>query len=137
MSNKRIVLAFLIAPLVPSIYFLMMMEFASKSVIVMMLIYSILFSYVPSLLFGIPFISWLQKKHCLSLVNVVIFGAVAGMIVFYVFRFVFAAMLDSSVSLVPGFSDLIWGALLGVFVSLPFSLIAGIPFSTGRGDKFL
>lgn len=128
MRKKRLVLAFLIAPLVPSIFIYMVSGDIGKNWLILMLLYSILFSYIPSLLFGIPLVSWLKKKHRLNLVNVVMYGAVTGIMVFYAFRFVLAAMLDSSASLVPGISDLIWGALLGVFVALPFSLIAGIPF---------
>lgn len=127
MRDKRVVLAFLIAPLIPSILLYVVAGDIGKNWVIMMLLFSVFFSYLPSLLFGIPFVLWLQKKNRFNLINVMIFGAVAGMMVLYVFRFIFAAILDSSASLVPGISDLIWGAILGISVALPFSLIAGIP----------
>ncbi|WP_308366717.1 MULTISPECIES: hypothetical protein [unclassified Microbulbifer] len=133
MNNKRIILAFVFAPLVPTIYFLGFMEPVGKNVILMLLVYSICFSYLPTLLLGLPLVSYLRKVHRLNLVNVVAIGAAGGMIVFYVFGFVFSAMLDSSKSVTPAISELIWGAILGMSVAIPFSLIAGIPLS-GRDN---
>jgi len=50
-----------------------------------------------------------------------------GAVVFYVFGFGFSALMDSSKSMVPSFSELMYGAALGILVALPFGLIAGYP----------
>lgn len=127
MNKRRITLAFLVAPLVPSIYFLSMMGFSNKNVIVMMLVYSVCFSYLPTICVGIPLLSVLGRTGHLNVLSVVIGGAIAGMIVFYVFGLVFMAMLGSVGNIAPSISGLIWGAIFGISVALPFSLIAGIP----------
>lgn len=127
MNKRRITLAFLMAPLVPSIYFLSMMDFASKNTIVMMLFYSLSFSYLPTIFVGIPLLLVLGRAGHLNILNVVIGGAIAGMIVFYVFGLVFMAMLGSAGNIAPSISGLIWGAISGISVALPFGLIAGIP----------
>lgn len=135
MTKKRLVLAFIFAPLVPTIYFLGFMAPAGENVAMMLLVFSIGFSYIPTLLLGLPLVSYLRKTQRLNLVNVVAVGAIGGMIAFYVFGLVFSAMLVSSKGITPAISDLVWGAIFGVSVAVPFSLIAGIPLSSSRGSR--
>lgn len=66
--------------------------------------------------------AFLKKKQILSVVNVVIGEAIFSSFVFYLFGFVFAALLDSSKVLMPAAAELLWGALIGVLVAFPFSL---------------
>jgi hypothetical protein len=54
-------------------------------------------------------------------------GALFGMVVFYIFGFVIAALLGSPKGIVPAFGEMVSGALLGISVALPFSLISGFP----------
>lgn len=128
MSISRLKLAFLLAPMMPSIFFLVSLGMSERNTIVMTLLFTLSFSYLSCLIIGVPLVAILKKKQCLNVVNIVISGAIIGSFVFYLFGFVFVAFLDSSKGLIPIPTELLWGALIGVLVAYPFSLIAGFPF---------
>lgn len=130
MSITRIQLAFVLAPLLPSLFFLISLQLSGHKIIILMLLFSLPFSYLPCLLFGIPLLSILKKKNKLNMVNFFICGALLGTIVFYTFGFVFSSFLDSTKNLIPGLTELFTGAALGASVAIAFCLIAGIPFFT-------
>jgi len=132
MSITRICLAFALAPVFPSLFFLTAFHLSDRAMIMKTLIFSIPFSYVPCFLFGIPLVSYLKKKQRLNAVNVVTSGAVLGTVVFYVFGIVFSVFLGSSKNVIPELAELVSGAILGVLVALPFSLIAGLPFGNAK-----
>ena len=132
MRSTRLKWAYLIAPMLPSL--LSLLVFKNEINVrysFLVLIFSIPVSYLSCILFGLPLVSFLRKKEKLTIVNISVGGAILGSIVFYLFGFVFSYFLDSTpLSILPNLSDLIFGAILGVSVALPFSVIAGFPFIT-------
>jgi hypothetical protein len=62
----------------------------------------------------------------------VLCGALFGMVVFYAFGFVIAAVLSSPKGIVPTIGETVSGALLGISVALPYGLISGIPLFIGK-----
>lgn len=126
-------LAFLIAPLFPSIFLLFAFNLADLRQAIFVLIFSIPFSYLPCLLLGIPLARYLEKRNSLSVVTVTLCGAIFGALVFYGLGFVISTVLGSKENSVPILRQLASGALFGVSVALPFSLISGFPlWSTKR-----
>jgi uncharacterized BrkB/YihY/UPF0761 family membrane protein len=126
-------LAFALAPALPALYFLVVLYPTSsgdtgRNYVVLMLLIALSVSYLSCFLLGAPLISFLKRKRHLNTIYLSIGGAVLGAVVFYIFGFGFSALLDSSRSMVPSFSELVYGAALGVLVALPFGLIAGYPF---------
>jgi hypothetical protein len=128
MFNKREWVAFLLAPLFPVVFFELVFIMSGSGLDVFALLFSVPFSYVPCFLFCVSVMRILRARGMLSVTNVALCGVVLGAAVFYLFRFVFSAMLGSSADVVPAVSELVWGALLGLSVALPFGLIAGFPF---------
>ena len=134
--NKREWMAFLLAPLVPAVFFVLIFVISGSGFDIFAFLISVPFSYVPCFLFCISAMKILRARGKLSVANVALCGVVLGAAVFYLFRFVFSFMLGSSADFIPAVSELIWGALLGLSVALPFGLMAGFPFfSSGRGMK--
>ena len=132
MIENRTKLAYLIAPIFPALYMLAMPYFSGSHYsglhdTLMVLLFSLPISYLSCFFLGFPFVRFLKNRKYLSLVNVVAGGAVLGMFVYYIFGYGFSAFLDSSMSSVSHVSVLMWGAVLGVLVALPFSIIAGFP----------
>ena len=128
----RTLLAFLLASVFPSLFFIIAFQLSDKNVILITLLFSIPFSYLSCLIFGIPIMYFFKKRGCLNTVSISLSGALLGMLVFYLFGFVFSSTLGSSRILLPTLSELIGGSLLGLLVALTFCLIAGIPI---RGNK--
>lgn len=130
---NRTHLAYLISPLFPALYLLLLPFFLGASYtgrydMLLVLVFALPVSYISCLAFGIPLISFLRKKNSLNIINLVTAGAILGLIVFYMFGFGFAELLNSTKKPVPDLKELLHGAMFGILVSLPFSLIAGIPF---------
>ena len=131
MTINRTRLAYVLAPLFPSAYLLLFspvfgpMDGGWRFVV---LIFSLPFSYLACLAFGVPGIALLKRVRRCDVVTITIMGAILGMMVFYVFGFYFAWLLGSSTDVIPTLSELGFGAQLGVLVAFPFSLIAGYPF---------
>jgi len=117
----------MLAPLLPSIFFLVALHPPTVRVTTLMLSLSILFSYVPCSLFGLPLIKFLEKRHSLSTMRLAICGALIGALVFCVFGFVLSSLLGSPNSAVSGIRELVSGALLGFMVTALFGVIAGFP----------
>lgn len=129
-TRKR--LAFILAPLFPSIFFLFAFHLTGPRWSAFVLLFSLSFSYLPCWVLGAPLIRFLQKRESLSTVNISLCGALFGIVVFYVFGFVISAVLGSSKSIIPSLGELIFGALLGISVALPFSLISGFPILNSK-----
>jgi hypothetical protein len=130
MSKTRVLLAFLLAPLGPALY-LVVMQLLSQSSgrysLAMPLIFALPISYLSCVAFGVPLLRILRSRGALSSIAVVAVGSLLGIVVNYLFGHLFAALLDSRASTVPGIDIVIWGVLLGAMVAIPFVLIAGIP----------
>ena len=136
MCNRKI-LAFIFPPLLPSLFFVFSLHLSDFKIVALVLVFSLSFSYLPCILFGIPAVKFLEKRNSLSVVNMSLFGTLLGMVVFYIFGFVISMMLGSPKNIVPTFGDMMSGALLGISVALPFSLISGFPlFNSGKGGHF-
>lgn len=134
--NKREWMAFLLAPLIPAVFFVLIFIVSGSGFDFFAFLISVPFSYVPCFLFCVSAMKILRARGMLSVTNIALCGVVLGAAVFYLFRFVLSAMLGSSADVVPAVSELVWGALLGLSVALPFGLIAGFPFfKFGRGVK--
>ena len=131
MRNRR-ALAFIFAPIVPSVFFLFALHLTDPRLAAFVLLFSTLFSYLPCFVLGRPIVKYLERRNSLSVVNMALCGAFFGTIVFYVFGFVVAALLGSPKSIVPAFGEMLTGALLGISVALPFSLIAGFPLVSAK-----
>lgn len=137
MSSARTVLAFLVAPVFPVLFSLYEYGDIESGNGVSLLIVLIAFpvSYGASLLVGLPMIKILRRKQLLNIVTVTIGGAIFGAIAFYLFGFLFAALLESSRPVAPNTFELLYGAMLGVLVALPFGLIAGYPVTGSVGPN--
>lgn len=134
--NKREWIAFLLAPLFPVVFFVLIFMTSGSGLGVFAFLFSVPFSYVPCFLFCVSVMRILRARGMLSVTNVALCEAVLGAAVFYLFRFVLSAMLGSTAGVIPAVSELVWGVLLGLSVALPFGLIAGFPlFSLGRGAR--
>ncbi|WP_157462078.1 hypothetical protein [Chitinimonas koreensis] len=132
MKIEKITLAFVLSPLFPVAYMLIMPylsggAYQGRYDVLLVLLFSLPTSYISCLLLGLPLVRALRKRSALTLVNVVGGGVVLGMIAYYLFSWGFAAFLGSSIELTAQAEVLVWGAILGVMVALPFGLIAGLP----------
>jgi len=132
MTKYRLKMAFIIAPLFPALFFLIMPFFSGASYtgrydILLILLFSLPVSYLSCFVFGWSLFKYLKKKQRLSVLSFVFYGALLGAVIFYIFGFGFSAFLDSSKSIAPSLKELLFGAFFGIIVAAPFSLIAGIP----------
>ncbi len=138
MNKTRVLLAFLLAPLGPALY-LMVVQFLSQSSgrysLAMPLLFALPISYLSCVAFGVPLLKILRARGALSGIAVVAVGALLGVIANYLFGHLFAALLDSRASTVPGIDIVLWGMLLGAMVAIPFVLIAGIPLLPAKDGK--
>ncbi len=125
-------MAFLLAPLFPSIFLLFALRLTDLRQAVFVLFFSVLFSYLPCLLLGIPLTRYLEKRNSLSVVTVTLGGTLFGILVFYSLGFVISVVLGSQKGAVPALRELLSGALFGFSVALPFSLISGFPLCSTK-----
>ncbi|UMZ10634.1 hypothetical protein I9018_24565 [Pseudomonas sp. MPFS] len=132
MFNRRVWLGFALAPLLPSVLFLIVFHLSDPRQAAFLLVFSVLFSYLPSLLLGIPLMVFLQSRNLLSIVGVIVCGSLLGAIVFYMFGFVFSLLLGSSKGIAPELREIVSGVLLGALVATLFSLIAGFPLLNSK-----
>jgi len=133
MYITRLRLAFLVAPFFPTLYFLVMpyltnTAYTGRYDIVLVLLFSLPISYISCFLLCRLLISFLKKIRQLNIVSFSFGGAAIGLVVFYIFGFGFAAFLNSSRNIMPNIEELLFGALFGVLIALPFGFIAGFPF---------
>ena len=124
MISTRTLLAVLVAPALPTLYFLLAYPEAGFFI----LIISLPVSYIACLVLGFPLLAFLKRKNRLNIAYVSVGGGILGMVVFYLFGFILVALLESTRDIYPTSDELITGVALGVLVALPFSLIAGYPF---------
>jgi hypothetical protein len=134
MLNLRMWLTSILAPLAPSVFFLFALHPSTVRVTALMLALSLLFSYVPCLLLGLPLIKFLEWRRSLSTMRLAICGALIGAVVFCTFGFVLSGLLDSSVDAASNIRESVAGALLGLSVAILFGAIAGMPLFA-RGSK--
>ena len=134
MPVSRLKLAFLLAPIFPSIFIVAFLRMPDFNIILLTLLFALPFSYFSCLIIGLPLVMLLRKTEGLCIVNLAIGGAFFGSLVFYLFGFVFAALLGSFKGLVPTALELFWGTLLGVLVASSFGLIAGFPLLMRKTD---
>jgi hypothetical protein len=80
-TNRR-QLAFALAPIFPSLFFLVVLLSAGHKTIMLTLLFSLPISYISCLLFGMPLVSFLKRINRLNIVNVVMSGAIVGAVVF-------------------------------------------------------
>lgn len=74
------------------------------------MLFSIPFAYLAILAVGIPLMFFfLRKRNSLNAFSVTLGGAIGGMAVFYIFGFVFSAILGSPKSIFPSLSELLSG----------------------------
>src|SRR6185437_8165244 len=118
-----------------SVFFLVALRPLTPWVTTLMLAFSLLFSYVPCLLFGLPLIRFLEKRRSLTVMRLAIGGALIGAVVFCVFGFVLSGLLESSNGSFSGIRQLVSGALLGLLVAALFGVIAGLPLFAPTATK--
>jgi len=128
LKMTRITLAYVIAPITPSVLFAAMFQITEPKMIALMLVFSLPFSYVPSIFLGIPFVAFLSRKDKLSILNLLWASAALGSVVFLLFGLVFASVLESSAGAGTSLRLLVSGAVIGLIVAVTFGLIAGLPF---------
>ncbi|WP_409303592.1 hypothetical protein [Pseudomonas sp. KCJK8993] len=132
MFNRRVWLGFALAPLLPSVLFLIAFHLSDLRQAAFLLGFSLLFSYLPSLLFGIPLVVFLKSRKVLSIVSVVLCGSLLGAITLYMFGFVSSMPLSSPKGIAPELREVFSGGVLGALVSTLFSLIAGFPLFNSK-----
>ncbi len=125
-------LAFVVAPLFPSIFLLLVFRVADIRLAAFFLLFSIPFSYLPCLLLGIPLTRCLGRRKSLTVITVTLCGMLFGVLVYYGAGFAIATVLGSQKYFVPTLMDWAPGALFGFLVALPFSLISGFPLSSPK-----
>ncbi|NWC00531.1 hypothetical protein HX882_32135 [Pseudomonas gingeri] len=127
MSNQRKCLTFALAPLVPSVFFLFELHLSDPRQAAFVLLFFIAFSYLPCLIFGVPLMKALQRYNSLDFVSLTLYGGLLGVVAFYAFGLVISVVLGSPKGVIPECREIFSGALLGVSMAAPFSLIAGLP----------
>jgi hypothetical protein len=132
-STKRQWLAFALAPMTPTLYFLLLFELSpqlnvSNQSELLVLFFSTIVSYISCLILGLPLVLLLKKYGSLNTIFLTICGAVLGAIVFHIVGAGFSAIIDSTINLFQLDTRLLkFGAGFGVLVSIPYGVIAGFP----------
>jgi hypothetical protein len=144
MTNSRLVIAAVVAPLVPLALFVIVPVVLTQSqpygnALPLVIIFSLFVSYMGLFCVGYPVFHLLRKTGFLSFCTLALAGTLAGTLVFAVFLWLFGMLMDNSSSSSFGmvvstmWSTLAWGGGLGLSVAIPFALIAGITSrSSGR-----
>jgi hypothetical protein len=91
-----------------------------------MLLFSLPFSYLPTLVIGILLMSVLRRMKILNVLSLCAGGVIVGIIVWLAFNFVIGKVLGPP-GPEPSASQLSIGAVLGGAVALVFGLISGVP----------
>ena len=126
----RKVLAIIVAPLTPAILMIGLPVLSSwswpfnDSDYKIVIIVSVIFGYLGFGVFGIPIVYWLNKNNKLNLISISLAGAATGSIVFSLFSVLLGLALNSTTSINLGI--ILWGAALGLSVSLIYGGISGI-----------
>lgn len=133
MNNRRLLFAFLLAPLLPSIIVFLAFGVKAGSAATIAIFFSLAFSYVPCILFGFPLIAILSRINALTTSTMALSGGFLGAIVYCSFLVFLSQILSSSRNFLPSIGGLFFGGILGASVALAFSLIAGFPLFPRRG----
>lgn len=129
-------IAYLFCPFIPTTYFLAIPFFTSmtgadvainSSYIYLVLLFSLPVSYLSCAVIGLPYLMYLRRRDEFYAVKIISGSAVAGAVIFYLFGFVFAALLNSSRPLLPSVAELGFGAFFGLSISIPFCMILRVP----------
>lgn len=133
-EKRRLVAAYLIAPLVPTIFmlffpYLLGTEYIGRHIHALVTLFSLPLSYFSCFIGGLCLIRLFKKRNLLRMPTILIGSMLLGMIAFYLFGFLFSVFLDSKKELLPLLSELLWGGAFGLSVALPFCLIAGISWN--------
>lgn len=128
MNKRRMLLALVIAPLIPVLAVILLPALLGQKIFGNWLPFAILSglvtSYLGAIAFGGPLISLLRKFGRLNIISVSLAGAASGAVVLCLFMNLFGLMLGSQPSV--NSVTLVWGAGLGLTVAIFFCLIAGI-----------
>lgn len=129
-SNHRIRLAFLIAPMSPVLFFALMFGVSKSENIgvwpILIFFISLSVCYLATLCFGGPVVAFLRKIKKLNLIYLIVAGCFFGTISLYLASLCLAFSLESSVDPHANLEELIWGCVFGGAISLVFGLIAGL-----------
>lgn len=102
-------LGFAIAPLLPSVLFLLVFNFSDLRQAAFLLFFSISFSYLPCLLFGVPLVVFLRNRDLLSIAMMFLCGSLLGVVMFCVFGFFFSMLLGSFKDVIPELREVVVG----------------------------
>lgn len=132
-SEKRLILAALIAPWTAPIVFILGVAIQAKTWSLPYELWgtialAVFTGYIGLLLLGLPLVRLLRSFGILNLPILIFFGALGGVMMLALFNAILAFTLGSPLTLNIDRSTLIWGSVLGASVATSFGLIAGIPF---------
>ncbi|WP_227818274.1 hypothetical protein [Nitrogeniibacter aestuarii] len=130
-NNPRLVLATLVAPLAVPVALVVVPVISCACWpfyydLPWILGFAVPVSYLATLLVGLPLTRLLKKKNRLNLQFLVAGGTLMGTMVFYIFSVFLGLLLTSSPVLEFSTYAALFGAVLGLLVSLTFGLVAGI-----------
>jgi len=130
-------LAFIISPLMPSLYFIALVGYTHEGDgndqnLAFIMLFSLSASYLACFCFGIPTVLFLKKRKALSVFSVVGVGAALGVIVYSLVVALLSILIESNSHILPSVSDVMWGMFFGLVVALPLGLIAGYPMTRNR-----
>jgi hypothetical protein len=127
MNESRFKLAMVVAPIAPVILIVfahLFLPYGFGNAFPLAVIFSLATSYLGFFLFGLPMLSLLRRSGYLNFGTLLAAGAVAGMVAFAAFLFVFGLLLGTPGSY--GLLELGWGVALGLVVAILFGFVAGI-----------
>lgn len=132
MSSNRIRWAFMLAPLVPALY-LLVVGVASQSPVaypeLLILALVLAISYLSCFLFGIPLLQILRTREALQAPSFIGIASLLGVVVNLGATFLVGVLLDTKGQVLQ-LDVVLWGLIFGAMVSVPFAAIAGIPLTS-------
>ena len=123
------------APLIPVVLlagapYLLTNDSPYGNALPIVILFSILVSYMGAYAFGLPTIHYLRKAGKLNFLNVIGAGAIWGAVIFSAFLFGFGLLMDNTIAtslLNIGWIALATGGAFGICVAISFAFISGIP----------
>lgn len=130
----RKVLAAILAPSIIPMIFSMITGFGYKAGMI-----SAIFTYSGMYLFGIPSMIFLKKINRLDAGYLSLLGVIFGAFVYIIFMVIFTYTLEGEFIFNPTLKEMmasvVIGGLMGFITAFSFSLISGIPLSSGKNTK--
>lgn len=129
-DKQRMWLAFLTAPLLPGLLLSITLNARDGAVTGAIFLGSVVFCHLPSLLFGLPLVLYLESRKKLYMSNLILPGACVGILVFHLFlAYVVDFYGGADHTYTYRFSWFSWlaGGGLGIVITILFSVIAGYP----------